>query len=536
MPSTSYQPGIRDTINDCFARTLVKRPDEIFVDMEGDQLTFREFDRRVDLYARGLRDAGIAKGDTVCALTDTSMDILVMWFATNRLGAIWVPINSALKGEFLRHQIEDSKATMMIVDPGYLSRIAAVEDQLKTLRRVFVRGGAAGESLGRMSVEPLGALVENPGPELERVSVAPADPALIIYTSGTTGVSKGCLCSHNYLCNYGREMAWATGLEEGDRLWFALPLFHIGGMGGGVINALTTGARAVIARTFSVTNFWPEAERSGANVLIGVGVMMEFLVNAPDDDAMMRCRGQVKTMCAAPMSLATQEAARRRFGIRTVGAPGYGNTEASFPVLHPLAEQAPAGTSGRRFEDFQVRIVDDAGGECPPGEPGMILVKPNYPNIMFEQYWHNPEATSAALVDGWFNTGDVGKFNAEGFFVFLDRKKDYLRRRGENISSFEVETALLAHPAIAEVAVHAVSHEFSEDELKATIVLAEGSAASERDLCIWSIDRLPHFAVPRFIEFREALPKNPIGRVLKFQLREEGVTSRTWDRTSDPNN
>jgi len=200
-------------------------------------------------------------------------------------------------------------------------------------------------------------------------------------------------------------------------------------------------------------------------------------------------------------------------------------------TMYKISKPSPPGTSGRRFADYDVRIVDDRGFECPPGVPGEIIARPMRPNIMFQGYWRRPEATQAVMRDMWFHTGDIGSIDAEGFFTFIDRKKDYLRKGGENISSFEMETAFRDHPDIDDVAVHAVRSELSEDEVKVTAVLKPDSNLSAEALCRWCLDRVPHFAVPRYIEFRPDLPRNPIGRVLKYELRDQGVTAATWDRS-----
>jgi len=205
-------------------------------------------------------------------------------------------------------------------------------------------------------------------------------------------------------------------------------------------------------------------------------------------------------------------------------------TECCMITLVSSFEETPDRSSGRRHEDFDVRILDDAGNECPPGVAGEIVVRPRRPGVMFQGYWRRPEATVSATRDMWFHTGDIGRFDAAGYFYFVDRKKDYLRRGGENISSFEVESTFRMHGALAEVAVHSVASELAEDELKLTAILKEGAALSEEELCRWSIERLPHFAVPRFIEFRTAFPTTPTGKIQKHVLRSEGVTAATWDR------
>lgn len=199
-------------------------------------------------------------------------------------------------------------------------------------------------------------------------------------------------------------------------------------------------------------------------------------------------------------------------------------------VSTPPGADAPPGSSGRRNDDFEVQVIDDNDVLLDDGQTGEVVVRPRRPHIMFEGYWRRPEATLAVLRKVWFHTGDLGRFDEDGWFFFADRKKYYLRRREENISSQELEHTMLQHPAVSEVAVHAVASELTEDEVKLTAVVKPEAAVTEEELCQWTLDRLPYFAVPRYIEFRTELPKNPFGRVQKYLLREQGVTESTWDR------
>jgi crotonobetaine/carnitine-CoA ligase len=216
--------------------------------------------------------------------------------------------------------------------------------------------------------------------------------------------------------------------------------------------------------------------------------------------------------------------------VKFPGANVYGQTEAGSMISAPADLEVPHGSSGRRNDTLDVRIFDADDVECPPGVVGEIVVRPNKPHVMFEGFWNRPESSWGLAGNYWHHTGDLGKFDADGFFYFVDRKKDYLRRRGENISSFEVEVALMAHPDVAEAAVHAVRSEVTEDDVKATVVLADRSVLEPSRFLEWAAEHIPKFALPRYVEFRAELPKNPVGRVLKYQLREEGVTAATWDR------
>jgi crotonobetaine/carnitine-CoA ligase len=247
---------------------------------------------------------------------------------------------------------------------------------------------------------------------------------------------------------------------------------------------------------------------------------------------MQRCFGQVRVVTGAPFPAELQQIWKERFGVKIAGTPGYGFTEATMLTSLPAGGYFKPGSSGKRNEWFDVRIVDDNHRELPTGEAGEIIARPLQPNVMFQGYWRRPADTLQIMSDLWLHTGDIGKFDEDGYFFFVDRKKDYLRRGGENISSYEMETALSLHPDVQDVAVHAVFSELSEDEVKATLVLREGATLTEAQLFTWLIERVPYFALPRFIEFRAELPKSPLGRVLKYQLRDEGKTAATWDRNT----
>jgi crotonobetaine/carnitine-CoA ligase len=254
-----------------------------------------------------------------------------------------------------------------------------------------------------------------------------------------------------------------------------------------------------------------------------------LIANMPDTPEMADCYGQIEHVGGAPWTPELIETWKQRFGVRSAGNSVFGLTEASFITSNPSGLAAPLGASGRRNDDFDVRLVDDEDNEVPEGQSGEIVVRPRKPHVMFEGYWRRPAETMAVMRNLWFHTGDVGRFDADGWFWFVDRKKDYLRRRGENISSYELERTFRIHPDIADVAVHAVPSKVTEDDVKVTAVRRDGADLSEEQLCRWSLDKLPYFAIPRYIEFRAELPRNAMGKVLKHQLRDEGVTPDTWD-------
>ncbi|SFQ89415.1 crotonobetaine/carnitine-CoA ligase [Halopseudomonas formosensis] len=520
--------GEQDTVIAALDRAVARHPERVFLDFSGELYTFRDVDLMSTKLAHSLSELGVQAGHTVVTMLDNNIDAVVCWLAVNKLCAVSVPINTALRGEFLRHQIADADTQLLICEASYLERVAAVAGQLDALKLVLYRDTL--ETAIDCAV-PVAALDEHRGQDATpfEVKPAPSDLSCLIYTSGTTGPSKGCMISYNFMCNLARLQLRSGPANENDVTITPLPLFHMNALCVTIIASIMVGARAAILPRFSVSNFWPEVERSGATIASILGGMGGLLAKAPDNDAMKRCYGQIHTARGNPYTEETKEIWRSRFGTRLVGGNGYGLTEACVITSLAAGEYAKPGSSGKRIPDFDVRIVDDNDHEVPPNVPGEIVVRPLRPDIMFQGYWRRPEATLEVMKNMWFHTGDIGKFDEDGFFFFVDRKKDYLRRRGENISSFEMESAFAAHPAISEVAVHAVLSDKGEDDVKVTAVLHEDAKLTEEELFHWATDVVPYYALPRYIEFRSTLPKNPQGRVLKYQLRDEGKTENTWD-------
>ncbi len=527
--TSGWNPASQDTITDAVSRAARDWPDRIFLDIDGGEWSFAQVDRESSRLAHGLAALGVGRGDTVTTILDNSLDAILIWFAINKLGAISVPVNTAYKGEFLRHQLNDAGAAVVIAESDYAERVVLIADGLETLKVLLHRGATpAGEPQG-FRLEALDAH-RSENAETPAVTVKPGDLAMLIYTAGTTGPSKGCMISHNYAINLARQIIRAAGRTSEDVQWTALPLFHMNATSTTILASLLTGGKAAVYKRFSVSNFWPEMKRTKATIVSMLGSMVPLLAEAPDHEDMQGCFGQLRVVLGTPFPAGLQDKWRTRFGTQHMGVNSYGISEASVITTLPHGVTPAPDSSGKRGEDFDVMIVDDDDNELPPGEAGEVICRPRKPHVMFEGYWKRPADTLNIMRNLWLHTGDIGKFDADGFFYFLDRKKDYLRRRGENISSFEMENTFRAHPAIEDVAVHAVLSELTEDDVKVTAVLKPGSELDEEALCLWAVDRLPYFAVPRFIEFRAELPRNPVGRILKYQLRDEGCTPATWDR------
>jgi crotonobetaine/carnitine-CoA ligase len=340
------------------------------------------------------------------------------------------------------------------------------------------------------------------------------------------------MLSYNYLCNQGRQQNICAPPLPREITWTSLPLFHSSANSYVVVATLIAQAQARLTRRFSVREFWYDIERSGATTAMLMATMFPLLARAPDNEAMLRCRGQLQIVTGVPVTKEMRAIWHDRFGVGHMNSFGYGQTEASKISLLPWGDPLPPLTcAGTPSEDFEVRIAGPDGLALPFDTPGEVLVRPRRPNVMYAGYWNRPAETVAAWRDLWMHTGDIGKLDPDGYLYFVDRQKDYVRSRGENIASVEVENALMVHPDISEVAFHAVpSPNGGEDDLKVTVVPRAGAALTEEDLCHWTIEWLPYFSVPRYIEFRSELPKTPTGRIQKHELRKDGVTPQTWDR------
>ncbi len=493
---------------------MITDPDGDYLDFHGDQWSARRVDEASRLVAAHLHVLGVGRGDRVASLMENSPEQVLLFFATIRLGAVAVPINNAYKGEFLRHQIDDSGAVVIAVQADMRERVEAIA------------GGEATPSL-RAIVDPI-ELLDDGITAVEDAELQPNDLACFIYTAGTTGPSKGCMLTHNYVVSMAGQIARAWEREPDDVVWTPLPLFHLNAISICVVGTLLNGGSAAIARKFSVSNFWPEVKRTGATVLSMLGSLAILIANA--DDHPDSAGHKLRVCAAAPMPPDTDRIWRARFGCATFSG-GFGLTEASLlAALPPGVENKPGAAGMLNQIEFETVLLDDEDQPVAVGDVGEICARPRHPDMMFAGYWNRPADTVAAWRNLWYHTGDLGRVDTDGFLYFVDRKKDTLRRRGENISSFEMEKVLFGHAAIKDCAVHAVASPMGEDDVKVTAVMQESAMIDAETLCRWMAERVPYFAIPRYIEFRDDLPRNPVGRVLKYQLRDEGVTPQTWDR------
>lgn len=500
--------------------------DRPFLWCEGDTMSFGATRDKTDRVAAGLAEAGIEPADRVAILTPNRTEMLELFFACARAGAVQVPLNAFLKGEFLRYQLDDAQASTLVTDAAGLRAVLPLVDRLPELQRIVLFDDHQADVGGSARVMTYGELEASTGP-VPRPALAADDLVSIVYTSGTTGLPKGCMLPHGYYSRVSRCGVDFLGLGPDDVHLTAMPLFHAAARLLVVGSALFTGGTAAIMETFRPQRLLEVAVEIGATVTGGVGAMGAALLNlAPSD---LDRAHDMRLGWYVPFTPDQQQQLAERFGFADVTTELYGQTECFPAVYNHLHGTRNLASDGREAEDLEVRLVDDDENEVPVGTPGEITLRPKHRHAMFTGYWRKPEATLEAFRALWYHTGDYGRRDEEGFVYFVDRKKDALRRRGENVSSVELEIAIGGHPKIAEVAVHAVPSPLSEDDIKACLVLTEGAELTPDEAFEFFSAQLPYFAIPWYVEILSELPRNAVERVMKHLLRDRGVTETTWD-------
>jgi crotonobetaine/carnitine-CoA ligase len=499
--------------------------DAAFVLADERRFSYAEANRLANAWARGLRELGVRRGDSVAFLLRSSPDFVFATFGAMKLGAVWIPTNVDYKGRWLRESLEDSRARVLVVESDLLPRVSEVAEGLP-LECVIARGD--GEPAG-LPVVPLEEVQGKDGPEPDDAGLYYGETAAVLWTSGTTGRSKGVMQSHAAWVRAALSGASNSGCRSGDVLYSCLPMYNSAAWSAMVYRALVTGLPVAIDPAFSVHSFWDRCRHYGATQVFTLGAMHVFLWQAPPrpDDRQHRVRHA--SMIPMPDDLIGPF--KQRFGIETLDQ-GYGQSEV-LGLLHRPDDGKPhkPGSLGQPLAGIEARLLDDEDREVGHGEVGEFCVRPTEPFAILNGYFGNPEATLRAFRNLWYHTGDLGRRDADGDWFFVDRKADFIRYKGRNVSSFAVEAAVAAHPAVAECAAHGVrSAELEhEAEIKVCVVLRPGATLAAEELARFVNDTAPYFFVPRYVEFLRELPRTPTMRVQKYLLRERGVTPETWD-------
>jgi crotonobetaine/carnitine-CoA ligase len=500
-------PSAQRTLPQMLAAQAERHGDRPLLTIGGMTWTFRDAASAAARRAGMLAAAGIGPGDRVALLLANRIELMEMVLACGWMGAIAVPLNTAAMGPQIAYYLRNSGAKVLVIEDSLRDRLEQADLKGTALEQVW-------------NVESL----PPPGAPVPAAAVKPGDTLAILYTSGTTGPSKGVMCPHAQYYWWGVNAIQLLEITADDVLCTTLPLFHINALGS-FVQALLSGARMVLHERFSASGFWPAMGQSGATVAYLLGAMVPILLAQPRGAEERSHRVRLALGPGVPPDMIA------KFGERT-GIPileGYASTETNF-IIGATIDRQIQGTIGRIRPGYHARVADEEDFEVPPGVAGELLLRADEPFAFATGYFGMPEKTVEAWRNLWFHTGDRVVRDADGNFRFLDRLKDAIRRRGENISSYEVEQVLLSHPDIEMVAVFPARSELAEDEVMAAIVLKASCRLEPAELMRFCEPRMPYFAIPRFLDFVAELPRTENGKVQKFKLRERGPGARTWDR------
>lgn len=512
-------------VGDFIFHAAERNADRVALEIDGTTRTYAQLDDRSDRVSANLAQLGLGVSDRVAVMMDNDVANVDAWFGICKAGAIEVPINTANRGLLLSWILSQSGARALICDARYAERVLEVVEDLPDLAHIIVHGTADVPAAWppRIALHDPTVLYEDaPTWRPER---APSDPTVILYTSGTTGPSKGVVLSHTMNLTAARHNAWLCRYGPEDLLYTVFPLFHINAKYTSVMAAMAANASLIMDTKFSASTFMDTCRARGITAFNYQGALLTMLMKQPvrTDDS----DNPVTRAFGAPAPVEIWEAFEQRYGLQLIEV--YGMTETSISLQNTM-DDTRVGTCGRPAPHYDVEVHDQDDNPCPPGVPGEIVVRPRYPDVMITAYHGMPEETLAAFRNLWFHTGDRARVDEDGYFTFIDRMKDAVRRRGENISSFEIEGVVNTHEDVLESAAYGVPSDLSEEEVMVAVVTREGRDLPPLELVEFCNSRMAYFAVPRYVRFVLELPKTPSQRIQKFKLRQDGVTTDTWDR------
>ncbi len=535
--STAARLGLMDPafcLPTLIAANAARDPDAVWAQqVAGGSLSYGRAHSDGLRWAASIEHLGVRRGDNVIAMMPPTVDLCLLWVALADIGAVLTPMNTDFDGAVFAHIVTTSQARVFVTLERYLPVLARSRDAVAGLAAVVVLDSdepqwpealASLESLARLGRAQFEALGAGNSPTLAQLR--PWDVSCMPFTSGTTGPSKGVLITWTQLYYNALRVHPLPEISREDVFYSPLPLYHLGGLSA-VFAMAVPGGRVVLRERFSGSEFWSDVRRFGCTATCLIGGMPAFVYRQPErpDDADNPLRAAV----ISPV-MPEFEDFKRRFGIERLST-GFSQTELAAPIwADEVDDHESCGVLKPGPPYYEVRLVDDDDREVPVGTTGELVVRSGEPWAFASGYFAAPEATAESLRNAWFHTGDMLRVDAEGRYYFIDRKKDALRRRGEFISSYEVECQLLEHPAVKEAGVIGVPSEWGEQDIKAVVVLVEGAALTAPELVEFLTPRLARFMVPRYIEFVAALPRTDTQKLMKHELRRAGVTPGTWDR------
>jgi crotonobetaine/carnitine-CoA ligase len=486
----------------------------------GDRLTYADLDARATAVAAALAALGARPGDRVVWSAPTGPDAIAVWMGIARTGCVDICTGDALKGALLEHVLDDSAARFAV-----LPTEAPAADTVRMAAGGLSSLDAAGLSRfdGVIRIPAAWPSPDHPAPE--RHQPRPDTAATVIYTSGTTGPSKGVLLCHHHQFFAGANLVAKFHLGAGSVLYHHSPFNHVTGRQL-VIAAMLVGVPMVMRPGFSVREFWTDVNRHGITHSITLGSAVPLLMDRPGPGN----GGSLRYVWASPAMPQRYAEFARRFGVSVVSP--YGSTEVGIVVDPAVIPERPGpdGNSGRRSTYFDMAVLDDDDQPLPPGRVGELAIRPRLPWTTFLGYLNNPAATADRTANLWYHTGDLVVLDDDDHLFFVDRKQDFIRSKGENISSVELEQLLARHPQVGDCAVVPVASELADSDVLVALTPATGVTAFDPTAFYeWCAAEVPYFMVPRYVRVLDDLPRGPSGKVEKYKLRRAGAAEGTWD-------
>ena len=502
-------------------------PDHPILYWSGEKYTYSQLNKSANQVARGFIDNGIQHSDRVAVMMENSPAYIGVWFGLAKLGAIEVPINTAYKGELLAHIINSSAANIVVIDYEFLQSFESILHSCPSITCIVLNSCTKDEAIPAnkdgIKYKHLSLIASGKDENIEH-DILPEDIACVMFTSGTTGPSKGVIINNAFELSFAVIFNEIVALKPSDITYNFLPFFHIAGKYI-FLGTMFVNGRMVLRPRFSANEFWNDIRTFRATVTVAAGGICQMIYSRTPTS--QDSNNPLRMIYSVPNPHDILSEFKNRFGVELT--EGYGSTEANIVTYTRLNENTPIGAAGRAAPYYDVRVVDEDDKEVKPGVSGEIVVRPKYPNILMEGYFGLPEKSLKTFKNLWFHSGDRGMMDKDGYLFFLDRMKDAIRRRGENISSFEVERIVGKFPGISEVAAVGVPAEIGEEEVKVVVVCQANSSIKHEDLFEHCIREMPYFMVPRFIEFVNDLPRTATQKVKKNELRDLGITNATWD-------
>ena len=496
--------------------------DKVYLFYEDQQITYRQLNERANMAGNAFLDLGLKKNDKVAVVLENCPEFLYVWFGLAKIGLWTIPVNIGLKGDSLAYIINHCDAETLVVSLSCLENIDFVRKELKNIKRIIVDTGSEPHGFETKGNLILWSDFFSGSRESPAIDIKPQDWMMIIYTAGTTGVPKGVLKTQSYSYTSGLSVASFVNARSEDRFYTTLPLYHINAQNVTTWSAIAVDASTVLAKRFSARRFWSDIRQYNVTITSFLGAMIPILLKQPEreDDAENPLRiGASAGTPADPWKLF-----EKRFQVKLMEY--YGSSEGG--TLRNF--DGKVGSMGKPVPSNVAKVVDENDQELPAYQVGELIFKFVDSSVKLPEYYKMPEATAKKTRGGWLRSGDLAYRDEEGYFYFVDRDKDAIRRRGENISSYEVEKVINSHADVLESAAVGVPAEMGEDEVKIYVVPKPGKDLRPEEIIKYCEPRMAYFMVPRYVEFLDALPKTTTQKISKKILKERGIAENTWDR------